>query len=171
MVGRSLLITSMTFAVLIIILEIVMVSLQFTSVLQEGATGKTGNQGSPETEIPSKVGNLNLAASVSQFIVPSGFTVFQNTKLKIITSGFYLTGLVTNSYLGSNRIALFNLPSDFAPSFATGAIGIITNVLNAAQTHVLLYDKSKSPNTEFLVRSAFTLQPSDRFLVSLFFVN
>jgi hypothetical protein len=169
MVGRSLLITSLTFAVLILVIDIVLLSLQLTNKGPSGPDGDQGVPGLPELVVPSKISNLNLTTSVIQFIVPGGFTVFQNTKFKTITCGFYLTGLVTQAFFGSEQISLFTLPSDFTPSFVTGAIGIISNVLNPNQNHVLLYDKSKTPNCSFLVRVSFTLQPSDRFLVSLFF--
>jgi hypothetical protein len=166
---RALVISCIVFGVMIIITSIILVVLQIAVKITDGPPGIKGGVGKPEPDVTTS--NAILLLNSINFASPGGFTIFQNSRLKIITSGFTLTSLMTLSLLPTNTIPLFQLTPGFIPTFQTGAIGMIFNTLNVTENHILLYDKSTTPNVSFLVRSAFLLQPSDRFVVNLFFSN
>ena len=165
---RPINITCITFGVLIILISVILVSLQLTVKSTNGIPGTKGGEGKPEEDIITT--QTIILLNTVNFVTPGGFTLFQNPRSKITTASFILTAVQTISLLPTDAIAIFQLPTAFVPTFATGAIGTIVNTLDVTQNHILLYDQSKTPNTSFLVRSAFTLQPSDRFLVTLMFV-
>jgi hypothetical protein len=166
---RSIEISSITLCVIIIIIAITLMVLQIDIKSTSGPEGKPGGPGLAEPELSM---NLALIPLISvNFLTPGGFTMIQNPRLKMNTTSFILTSIVSLVLVPATTLPLFALSAAFSPSFPTGAIGTIQNILNVTDNHIVLYDRSLTPNVSFLVRVGFTLQPSDRFLVNIFFTT